>query len=275
MLPDQKAMRISVITPVLNKAAYIERCFQSMDQQSHNGFEHIIVDGGSQDGTVELINNYASKRPNVIWISKPDRGQSHAMNRGLGLAQGHIIGFLNADDYYEPEILMTVNAAFRDIEGPSILFGNCVIWNDKSEIWGVHEPKLIDVVEWLLPDGEGLIPVNPVQYFYSTDVHSLIGYFDEDEHYVMDMDFLFRAIQVAKHRYINRVFGNFRLISGTKTLSDIQASTADARLLRLKHKYIGNLPLRMRLIYEGKRIARHLPYFSNRRSSNESAVKNF
>src|SRR6266404_322755 len=122
MPPEQKAPRISVITPVLNKAAYIERCFQSMDQQSYNSFEHIIIDGGSQDGTVELINNYASKRPNVIWISKQDRGQSHAMNRGLRLAQGDIIGFLNADDYYEPEILMTVSGAFRDMGGPSILF---------------------------------------------------------------------------------------------------------------------------------------------------------
>ena len=261
---EKKAMRISVITPVLNKAAYIERCFLSMDQQSYDNFEHIIIDGGSQDGTVELIKQYASKRPNVTWISKQDRGQSHAMNRGLRLARGQIIGFLNADDYYEPEILTTVSSAFQDLREPSILFGNCVIWNDMSEIWGVHEPKLIDIVEWLLPDGDKLIPVNPVQYFYSADVHSLIGYFDEDDHYVMDIDFLFRAIRVANHRCVNRVFGNFRLISGTKTLSDIQASTADARFLRLRRKYVGKLPPRMRLTYESKRIARRLSYFSNR-----------
>jgi glycosyltransferase involved in cell wall biosynthesis len=262
MLPEQRAMRISVITPVLNKAAYIERCFLSMDQQSYANFEHIIIDGGSQDGTVELIKQYASKRTNVSWISRQDRGQSHAMNCGLRLAQGDIIGFLNADDYYEPEILMTVDSAFRDMGKPSILFGKCVIWDDMSQIWGIHEPKLIDVVEWLLPDGERLIPVNPVQYFYSSEIHSLIGYFDEDEHYVMDLDFLFRAIQVANNRCVNRVFGNFRLISGTKTLSDIQASTAEARFLRLRRKYIGNLSLRTRLAYESKRIARQL--FSNR-----------
>jgi glycosyltransferase involved in cell wall biosynthesis len=250
------AMRISVITPVLNAAAHIERCFLSMGQQSYDDFEHIIIDGGSQDGTVDLIKHYASTRPNVTWISKPDRGQSHAMNRGLRLAQGEIVGFLNADDYYEPEILASVSNEFRDMREPSILFGKCVIWNDMSEIWGMHEPKLIDIVEWLLPDGDKLIPVNPVQYFCSADVHSLVGDFDEDEHYVMDMDFLFRAIQVTSHRCVNRVFGNFRLISGTKTLSDIQASTADARFLRLRHKYIASLPLRMRLTYESKRIGR-------------------
>ncbi len=259
-------MRISVITPVLNAAAHIERCFLSVDQQSYDDFEHIIIDGGSQDGTVDLIKHYASTRPNVTWISKPDRGQSHAMNRGLRLAQGDIIGFLNADDYYEPEILTSVSSEFRDMREPSILFGKCVIWNDRSEIWGVHEPKLIDIVEWLLPSGDGLIPVNPVQYFYSANLHALIGDYDEGEylHYIMDAEFLFRAIQVANHRCINRVFGNFRLISGTKTLVDMQASTADARFLRLKGKYIASLPLRKRLTYESKRIGRRLTYFRNR-----------
>ena len=61
MLPKQMAMRISVITPVLNAAAHIERCFLSMAQQSYNDFEHIIIDGGSQDGTVDLIKHYASR----------------------------------------------------------------------------------------------------------------------------------------------------------------------------------------------------------------------
>jgi len=259
-------MRISVITPVLNKAAYIERCFLSVDQQSYDNFEHIIIDGGSQDGTLELIKQYASKRPNVTWISKQDRGQSHAMNRGLRLARGDIIGVLNADDYYEPEIFGTVSSAFQGMSRPSMVFGNCIIWNDASEIWGVHEPKLIDIVEWLLPSGDGLIPVNPVQYFYSADLHALIGNYDEGEymHYIMDAEFLFRAIQVTNHRYINRVFGNFRLISGTKTLSDMQESIADSRFLRLKQKYISRLPLRMRLRYESKRFAGRLSYFKNR-----------
>jgi glycosyltransferase involved in cell wall biosynthesis len=222
------------------------------------------VDGGSEDGTVKLIQQYAAKRPNVTWISRKDRGQSQAMNDGLKLAQGDIIGFLNADDYYEPDILVTVSHAFREMKRPSIVFGNCVIWNDMSEVWGVHEPKLIDIVEWLLPNGDRLVPVNPVQYFCSVDLHSLVGEFDEDEHYVMDADFLFRAIQIAHHRYVNRVFGNFRLISGTKTLVDIQASTADARFMRLKRKCIGNLPLSTRLTYERKRIARRVAIFSNR-----------
>jgi hypothetical protein len=172
------------------------------------------------------------------------------------LARGDIIGFLNADDYYEPDILTIVVDLLGQMKAPAILFGNCNIWNDSGEKWGVNKPGVLDLVEWLLPGGDGFIPVNPVQYFYTSDLHSSIGYFAEDEHYVMDMDFLFRAVQVANCQYIDRVFGNFMLIRGTKTLSDIEASTAPARFSKLKRKYIHTLPLRMRLIYEMKKVAR-------------------
>src|SRR5262245_22515083 len=196
-------MRISVITPVLNKVEFIERCFESVAWQSYKYFEHIIIDGGSHDGTVKLIEKYASGRPNVTWISKPDCGQSQAMNRGLQLARGNIIGFLNADDYYESDIFADVSHLLKSMETPSMLFGNCNILDDVSATCGVSKPSVLDIVEWLLPQGDEFIPVNPVQYFYTSDIHSLIGYFDESDHYTMDMDFLFRAIPVANCCYVD------------------------------------------------------------------------
>jgi glycosyltransferase involved in cell wall biosynthesis len=251
-------MRISIITPVLNKAPYIERCFQSVAGQSYTDFEHIVIDGGSDDGTVELIERYASRCGNVKWMSKPDRGQSQAMNRGLALARGDVIGFINADDYYEADVLRMTSDALEAMRPPCMLFGNCVAWKESGEVWFVNKPEVLDLVEWLLPGGDKFIPVNPVQYFYTADVHSLVGGFDEDEHYVMDMDFLFRAIQVASSRYIDRLFGNFRLVPGTKTLADIEASTADARFLRLKRRYVSSLPFSRRLAYEAKRISHQI-----------------
>ena len=251
-------MRISVITPVLNKAKYIERCFASVACQAHANFEHIIIDGGSTDGTVELIDKYAFGRQNVTWISSPDGGQSHAINRGLRLAKGEVIGFINADDYYEPDVFATVTNIMQDMPRPAILFGNCNIRDDLAEITWVSKPVVLDIVEWLLPNGDKYIPVNPVQYFYTTDVHSIIGYYDEDEHYIMDADFLFRAVRIINTRYIDKLFGNFMLISGTKTLCDIEASTAEARFWQLRLKYIRSLSPLVRLIYKSKRIARQL-----------------
>jgi glycosyltransferase involved in cell wall biosynthesis len=249
-----QVMRISVITPVLNKAAYIERCFASIVQQSHTNFEHIIIDGGSQDGTVDLIKQYARECPNVIWTSKPDRGQSHAMNSGLKLAQGDIIGFINADDYYEPDVFPVVDEILHSAACPAILFGNCSIWDACGNLWGTNKPVTCDLIEWLLPGGEVLIPVNPAQYFYTSDLHSLVGDFDEREDYAMDIDFLFRAVRIAKCYYEDQLFGNFRLISDAKTALDMKAGTFEERFCKLRSSYVASLSLRNRLRYEVRRI---------------------
>ena len=76
-----------------------------MIEQNCGDVEHIIIDGGSQDGTVTIIKQYAEKYPHIRWISEADQGQSDAMNKGLDMAKGNIISFLNVDDYYEPLVL--------------------------------------------------------------------------------------------------------------------------------------------------------------------------
>ena len=96
---------ISVITPVYNGESFIESCIKIVIEQNCGDVEHIIVDGGSQDGTVTIIKQYAEKYPHIRWISEADQGQSDAMNKGLDMAKGNIISFLNVDDYYEPLVL--------------------------------------------------------------------------------------------------------------------------------------------------------------------------
>src|SRR5260370_35818875 len=113
-------MRISIITPVLNKARYIERCFESVARQSYSDLEHVIIDGGSDDGTVKLIEKYESSRANVTCISEPDRGHSHAMNRGMRLGRGDIMGFLHADDYEAPDSCTMVSVLLIQLETPAI-----------------------------------------------------------------------------------------------------------------------------------------------------------
>ena len=93
---------ISIITPVYNGARYIEGCIETVMDQNHPNFEHIIVDGGSTDGTVEIINRYAAEYDHIRWVSEKDKGQSDAMNKGFEMSSGEIIGYLNADDYFNP-----------------------------------------------------------------------------------------------------------------------------------------------------------------------------
>src|SRR5512137_1476425 len=94
---------VSVVTPSYNAMPYIKDTIESINNQDYPAIEHIIMDGNSTDGTQELLRQY----PNLIWVSEPDRGQSHALNKAFKLVHGDIIGWLNADDTYQPGAIAT------------------------------------------------------------------------------------------------------------------------------------------------------------------------
>ena len=102
---------ISIITVVLNAEKTIERTIKSIINQSYNKYEIIIIDGGSTDGTIDIIKKY--KKKISYWISKKDQGIYHAMNKGIKKSSGNIIGILNSDDYYLKNALRTVNNYFN------------------------------------------------------------------------------------------------------------------------------------------------------------------
>jgi glycosyltransferase involved in cell wall biosynthesis len=95
-------MQISLITVCYNSAATLEACIQSVEQQGYPELDYIIIDGGSNDGTVEIIRRYAAEGVVSQWVSEPDQGIYDAMNKGLAMAKGAVIGFLNADDRLAP-----------------------------------------------------------------------------------------------------------------------------------------------------------------------------
>jgi glycosyltransferase involved in cell wall biosynthesis len=95
---------ISIITPVYNGEEFIESCIKVVIDQACPEVEHIIVDGGSTDQTVDIIKQYAKQYPHIRWISEKDRGQSDAINKGIAMAKGEILSILNVDDYYEPNV---------------------------------------------------------------------------------------------------------------------------------------------------------------------------
>ena len=101
---DQNNSKISIITPSYNHACFIEQTILSVLNQGYANFEHIVIDGGSTDNTVEILTKY----PHLIWVSEKDRGQADALNKGLGRATGDIIGWINSDDYYQEHIFSSV-----------------------------------------------------------------------------------------------------------------------------------------------------------------------
>lgn len=96
--------RVSVVTPSLNQAQFLERNIRSVLDQDYPNVEHIVIDGGSSDGTVEILRRY----PHLRWLSEPDRGQSHALNKGFAMAQGNLVVELDVDDEFTPGALARV-----------------------------------------------------------------------------------------------------------------------------------------------------------------------
>ena len=102
--------KISILTPSYNQGKYIEQAIASVIDQRYPHFEHIIIDGGSEDNTLSLLKKY----PHLKWISEKDRGQSDALNKALGMATGELVGWLNSDDYYAKETFERVRRRFDD-----------------------------------------------------------------------------------------------------------------------------------------------------------------
>ena len=233
---------ISVITPVYNGDRFIESCIHVVIDQACPNVEHLIIDGGSSDRTVEIIQRYAAQYSHIRWVSEKDQGQSDAMNKGISMAEGKIIAMLNVDDYYELNVLNQVLRLFQALPEPTLLVGNCHIWNDAEQLVSINCPQHLNLADLLLGQNIKPFPINPSAYFYHRSLHQRIGGYAVDDHYSMDVDFIFRAVQVAHLKYVDQTWGNYRLITGTKTFTDCVSGLNALRLEQLMSKYRQQLP---------------------------------
>lgn len=238
---------ISIITPVLNGVRFIEFCINNVIEQSCPDTEHIIVDGCSTDGSVEIIRHYTKKYPHIRWISETDRGQSDAMNKGILAARGNILGFLNVDDYYEDGVLREVTGIITSLPEPSLLVGNCNVWDNDGKLWFVSRPAAISLSNLLLGKYLEAFPMNSSAYFYHKSLHDRIGLYKTDEHYGMDVHFIFQAVQSAKVTYVNKLWGNYRYLEGTKTYDDDRSGGNAPRVKRITEYYLKQQSLYYRI----------------------------
>jgi glycosyltransferase involved in cell wall biosynthesis len=259
---------ISVITPVYNGDRFIESCIQAVIDQACPEVEHLIIDGGSSDRTVEIIQRYAAQYSHIGWVSEKDKGQSDAMNKGIGMAKGKIIAMLNVDDYYEANVLNRVLEWFKALPEPSLLVGNCNVWQDDGQLGGINKPTKLQFKDLLLGMDINPFPINPSAYFYHASLHEKIGFYSVDEHYAMDIDFLLKAVQHATVQYVDETWGNYRQIAGTKTVTDCHNGGNQPRLRRVMRTYRKQLPLSQRMLvaarFEGLRVRQSIEYFLRR-----------
>lgn len=233
--------KISIITPVLNGEQYISECIESVIKQNYTAVEHIILDGGSTDRTVEIVKKYSELNKHIVFISEKDSGQSNAMNKGIRMASSNIISFLNADDYYEEETFKKVDRFISTKADSTFIFGICRVWDELHNGVSYNNPKSISL-KYLL--STRIFPNNPSAYFYDKSLHDQVGYYDESEHFAMDIDFILKIASVAKEVKINKVLGNFRLTPGTKTFYSLSNDKAFVRINELCKRHYDTLGFR-------------------------------
>ncbi len=231
-------MLISIITPVYNGEDFIDNCVRNVIDQNCVDLEHVIIDGGSSDDTVNILKKYSHEFSHIQWVSEKDRGQSDAMNKGISMAKGEIIGFLNVDDYYEPGVLNRIKFIFEKIPEPSLVVGNCNVWGPDGQLMYINTPSRLTLFD--LTSGRQY-PVNPSSYFYHKSLHDLTGPYNIYDEYSMDIDFLLRAVQHAHTFYFDEIWGNFRFFEGTKTYNDTYDGQSVQRINCLFDKYRKNL----------------------------------
>lgn len=202
-------MKISVITPSYNSGKYLERAIKSVLKQDYNNWEHIVVDGGSTDDTVEILKKY----PHVIWKSEKDHGQSDAMNKGFNLSSGDIIVYLNADDYFEEHIFQIIIQQFQDNAIDAVIGSGKIVDVDRTISTWVPEHSYWKIILHY----QFVFPYNPCTYFYRRNVQIKIGGFNVANHYTMDYEFLLHLYKHFRIKYIPTILGNFFFDGTNKT----------------------------------------------------------
>jgi glycosyltransferase involved in cell wall biosynthesis len=185
-LPDQPL--VTVITVVLNGKKHLEQTIRSVLDQSYDNIEYLIIDGGSTDGTLEIIKKYEDQID--YWVSERDRGIYDAMNKGIALARGNLIALLNADDYYEKDGVAAAVTAYRRHRAPGIYFGHTYLIQDDLGL-RYEYPARRD--HW-----RGMGFCHPAMFAHRK-VYQDIGNYDLDYRLASDYDFILRAL----HRKID------------------------------------------------------------------------
>ena len=200
-------MKVSIITPTFNSSKTIIDTINSINSQSYDNIEHIIIDGNSTDETVNLCKKYA---PNSIIITEQDSGIYDAMNKGIKRASGEIIGILNSDDFYINEDLISIIAkSFRINKDIKIIYGNLIYVSANNTSISIREWISKPYYDRFFEDSN--VPPHPT-LFLKKEVYQLVGTFNLNYKLAADYEFMFRLFKLYsfKSLYINMFFVKMR-----------------------------------------------------------------
>lgn len=204
---------VSIITPSYNQAHFLEATIRSVIAQDYPRVEHIVVDGGSTDGSLEVIRNYEDHL--AAWVSEPDEGQTDAINKGFSMAHGEILAWLNSDDIYQPHAVSEAVAFLGTHPEVGMVYGDTNFIDEEGRMLGKFNAQQTNYRR--LRRGGVYIP-QPAA-FWRTSLWEEVGPLDPTFYFAMDYDLWVRFAKVTELRYVPRLWANFRVYRDAKSFA--------------------------------------------------------
>ena len=208
---------ISIVTPSFNQANFIGEALESVRLQKYKNWEHLVIDGLSTDGTIDLLQHESSAngQQKMFWISERDSGQSEALNKGFRQATGEIIGWLNSDDRYRPDCFEHILKAFRENPDVDIVYGDYLMVDEAGKVLKVR--REIEFSAFILLYHHVLyIPTTTT--FFRRRIFEQGNWLDETLQYAMDLEFFIRLSgRGYRFKHVPHLLADFRMQPGSKT----------------------------------------------------------
>lgn len=223
--------KITIVTPSYNQGAFLEKTIRSVLLQGYPNLEYIIIDGGSTDESVEIIKKYGPYLTH--WVSEKDRGQSHAINKGMELSSGELLGWLNSDDYFLPGTLFRLARAYMEDPSVGAIYGQGHIVNQDETV--IYMPKLVQVTRESLFDWCFGNDFMQPSCLFTQQAWRAVGPIDETLNFALDVDFWIRIADKFVFRQLPDVLSISLSHPLAKTTSMRNRSHAELALVCMKY----------------------------------------
>lgn len=230
--------KISIVTPSFNQAAFIEEALLSVKNQNYPNVEHIVVDGASTDGTVGILHRYSSQPgwEHLRWVSEPDKGQSDALNKGLQVVTGDIVGWLNSDDRYRANCFRNVIQGFVSYPQADMLYGDYTMIDQVGRIFRIR--REIEFNRFILSYLHILYVPTPSSFFRSR-IFREGNWIDTSLDYAMDYEFILRLAEKGyEFQHIHELLADFRLHPASKSGVHSSKQRAEQDEIALAHSVL-------------------------------------
>jgi glycosyltransferase involved in cell wall biosynthesis len=204
---------VTIVTPSYNQVNFLEETIKSVLNQTYSNVEYIIMDGGSEDGSLEIIKKYAPKLAH--WVSEKDRGQTDAINKGFTLAKGEVLAWLNSDDTFLPNAVAEAVEFLTVHPETGLVYGEANYIDEKSKVIGRFPAAQTDLARLR----RGYVHIPQQASFFRKSLWDKVGLLDPEFFFAMDYDLWVRLAALSELKYIPSIWANFRLHADAKTIT--------------------------------------------------------